>query len=53
VIAAAIIVTAEGTASAIAGPGQRRHAYAMPTARNGSVGIRKRGPGEPPPIGSQ
>ena len=47
------MTTAEGTASASVVAGKRRQAQASPTARNGSIGIRKRGPGEPPPKGSQ
>jgi len=52
-IVAATIVVAEIAVSASVTAGQRRQATARPSARNGRIGIRKRGPGEPPPSGSQ
>jgi hypothetical protein len=45
--------TVETAASPSAVAGQRRHASASGTARKGITGMRNRGPGEPPPNGSQ
>jgi hypothetical protein len=50
---AVTIVAAETAVSASVTAGQRRQATARPSARNGRIGMRKRGPGEPPPSGSQ
>ena len=44
---------AEGIASPRVRAGSRRYAVASPSATNGRAGIRKRGPGVPPPNGSQ
>jgi hypothetical protein len=52
-IVAITIVAAEIAVSASVTAGQRRQATASPSARNGRIGMRKRGPGEPPPSGSQ
>ncbi len=53
VIVAIVIIAAPTAVRASVGAGQRRHAGPSPTHRNGMIGIRKRGPGEPPPNGSQ
>ena len=52
VTATAVDATTEAAASTIVGTRQRVNARARPTARNGSAGMKKRGPGESPPYGS-